>query len=586
VSRRTSVLPLADLVDAEPTALRADLVPALVVAATSVPQGLAWAVVAGLPPVLGLWAATVPTVVAALARSSRTTIVGPTNAVSVLIAASAVAGAEDPVAAAGTLALLVGALQLAIGAASLTSLVRYVSGAVVTGLVTGAATLMIVGALPDATGTVSVRADIATRAVGWLANLDHADPVAVGFAGASVAAILALRRRLPRGVPMLLVTLAATSLAAALGLDRAGLRTLGTGGVPVGLPPFGLPSLADAVDLLPVAVTAAVLSLVETHAVDQAAAERTGQLPDERADALGLGLANVAASLFGGYPVSGSLARSAVVVRMGAGTRLVGVWAAAVLLLALPLLGPVVAHVPLPVVAAVVLVAAADLVRVDRIRTWLTGSAGDRLAFVGTVAATWLLPFDQAVGVGLGLSVALFLRRAHLLVVRELWVGADGRLREVDADHPPTTTAEHPGRCKAVPVLSVDGPLFFGSAGELLDTLLPFVDDDEVRAVVVRPKRSTGLDASTAGALRHVHSLLARTGRQLVLVGPAPKVGDDEERALTADFGAVPTERPRWFPAMTPALAHALAAAGPTGTAAHRCGPHCPLAAYVAAPPG
>jgi SulP family sulfate permease len=585
VSRRTTVLPLADLVDASPAALRADVVPALVIAATSVPQGLAWAIVAGLPPVLGLWAATVPTLAAALFRSSRTTVVGPTNAVSVLVASSAVAAAEDPAAAAATLALLVGALQLAIGALSLSSLVNHVSGAVVTGYVTGAATLMIVGQLPHATGTGATHGDIATRTIGWLSTLDHAEPASVGLACGSVAAIVALRRRLPRGVPMFLVTLAGTALATAFGLDRVGVATLGAG--TGGWPPFGLPSLSGAVDLLPVAVAASVLSLVETHALDRAGAERTGQPLDARLDTAGLGLANTLASLFGGYPVSGSLARSAVALQLGAGTRLVGGWAALLLLAALPVLGPVVERVPLPVMAAVVLVAAADLVRPERIRTWLDGSTGDRVAFGGTVAATWLLPFDQAIWVGIGLSFALFLRRAHLLVVRELWVGGDGRLREVDPDHPPPTDPDRPGRCGAVALLHVDGPLFFGSAGELEDALLPYGEDDDVRVVVARLKRSAALDATTEGVLAHVQRVLARSGRQLVLVGSAPRPGTaTDEESLTGELGPGPSDRPRWFGSMNAALAHALAAAGPPGGPTHRCGPSCPLAAYVTSPPG
>jgi MFS superfamily sulfate permease-like transporter len=106
-----TVLPVTDLVDVEPAALRADVLPALAVAAMSVPQGLAWALVAGLPPALGLWAATVPTVVAALARSSRTTVVGPTNAMCVLLATT-LAGEVDPAAAAAALACWVGVLQL------------------------------------------------------------------------------------------------------------------------------------------------------------------------------------------------------------------------------------------------------------------------------------------------------------------------------------------------------------------------------------------------------------------------------------------------------------------------------------------
>ena len=174
-----TVLPVTDLVDVEPAALRADVLPALAVAAMSVPQGLAWALVAGLPPALGLWAATVPTVVAALARSSRTTVVGPTNAMCVLLATT-LAGEVDPAAAAAALACWVGVLQLGVSAGALTRGVDLVHGAVVTGLVAGAATLMLVGVLPHATGGDPVAGHVVARASAWVATLPRANPWAVG----------------------------------------------------------------------------------------------------------------------------------------------------------------------------------------------------------------------------------------------------------------------------------------------------------------------------------------------------------------------------------------------------------------------
>jgi SulP family sulfate permease len=577
VTRRT-VLPLADLVDAEPASLRADVLPALAVAAMSVPQGLAWAMVAGLPPVVGLWSATIPTVVAALFRSSRSTVVGPTNAVSVLVATSAVAQAPDPLAAAGTLALLVGGFQIAAGATSLAGLVDFVSGAVVTGLVTGAATLMMVGQLPHVTGTAVVSGDILSRSWAWGSSLGSAHVPSVLLAVGTVATIVALRRRLPRGIPMLLATLGATALSVVLHLDEGGVRTLSTNGW-VGLPPFGLPSPGGVVGLLPTAVAAAVLSLVETTAIDRATAERTGQHLDPRLDFVGLGLANAASALFGGYPVSGSLARSALVQQLGGRTRLASVWAAVLLLAALPLLGMGLASVPVPVIAGVVLIAAFDLVDPARLRAWFDAAPADRFALVGTVLATWLLPFDQAIGVGVTLSLVMFLRRSQLLVVRPLWVGEDGRLREVDEDHPPPVTVEHPGRCRAVTVVQVEGPLFFGSAQELLDALTEVMEDDEARVLVARLKRADSLDRTAARTLRHATALLERTGRRLLLVGTPPgHLLDPDVPGLTWELAGTEPPNPTWFPTLPAALSHATGLVGRGD--AHGCGLHCPVAVF------
>lgn len=573
-----TVLPVTDLVDVEPAALRADVLPALAVAAMSVPQGLAWALVAGLPPALGLWAATVPTVVAALARSSRTTVVGPTNAMCVLLATT-LAGEVDPAAAAAALACWVGVLQLGVSAGALTRGVDLVHGAVVTGLVVGAATLMLVGVLPHATGGDPVAGHVVARASAWVATLPRANPWAVALAAGTVVTIVGLRRRLPRGVPMLLATAGGTAAAVALALP---VRALGTGGVPLSWPPFGLPASGPGLSLLPVAAAATVLSLVETAAIDRAGGERTGQRTEPRLDAAGLGLANLAAGLFGGLPVSGSLGRSALLVQLGAKTRLAGVAAAVVLLAATPALGPVVAKVPVPVIAGVVLVAAFDLVEPARLRAWWT-SAGDRAALVATVLAVWFLPFDQAVGVGVVASAVMYLRRARLLQVRELWTAPDGAPLEVDPAHPPALPPEHRARCSAIAQVVLEGPLFFGSAGELEDALAPYVDDDELRVLVVRARRASGLDGSAARVLRHTHEVLARTGRQLLLVGaPPPGADDAEDAAVTRELGptGVPAH-PTWVRDPAAALARARATVGD-----HACGPRCPLGSPDLPPAG
>lgn len=577
-----TVLPLSDLVDLDLASVRADGPAALAVAAMSLAQGLAWAWVAGLPPALGLWAGTFPTIVAALSRSSRTTVIGPTNALAVLVATS-LGGADDPAAAAAALALFVGAAQLVIGAASLHRLADLVPGAVVTGLVTGAATAMGAAQLPYATGQDPAPGPLLVRLAGWVVGVSRADPSSVGLAVLTVGGVLVLRRRLPRGLPLLLAGVGGTLVAAAL---RLPVRTLPLQAVPVAWPPFGLPALGAALPLLPVAVAATVLSLVETAAIDRAGAERTGQHGDPRWDVAGLGAANVAAGLFGTLPVSGSLARSALVVQLGARTRLAPVGAALLVLAALPLVGRGVGWVPLPVLAGVVAVAAADLVDPARLRAWWASGPGDRAALAIPLVASWLLPFSQAVGLGLAVAVVLFVRRARLLLLRELWPEPDGRLREIDPEHAP---AEVPGvgPCAAVAVVSIEGPLFFGSAGELDDLVAPYVDDEAVRVLVLRLRRASGLDLTAARALRHLHELLARRGRHLLLVGAPPgPLQDTEDAEVTRELGPTGVDSHLvWLRDLDAAVARARGLAGPPSD--HGCGDRCPLAraAGIPSPP-
>ncbi|HHO50121.1 MAG TPA: SulP family inorganic anion transporter, partial [Deltaproteobacteria bacterium] len=214
-----SFLPFLDLRELEPSELRHEVLPAIATMVMSVPQGIAYALIAGLPPAMGLYAGAIPAIVGSLLRSSRVVIVGPTNAISLIIATSVVAAAEDPVQAAATLALMVGVLQIAAGLSRLDSLVDYISTSVVAGYITGAASLILVGQLPNLTGTEGVGGDIASRLVAWITTLDDANPLALGIGIGSVVGIAALRRVLPKGVPALVIMGGSIALTFGLGLD-------------------------------------------------------------------------------------------------------------------------------------------------------------------------------------------------------------------------------------------------------------------------------------------------------------------------------------------------------------------------------
>jgi sulfate permease, SulP family len=176
-----------------------------------------------------------------------------------------------------------------------------------------------------------------------------------------------------------------------------------------------------------------------------------------------------------------------------------------------------------------------------------------------------------------GLSIVLFLRRVRLLVVRELRVDADGRLHEVDVDAP------GPARCTAIRILHVEGPMFFGAAGELDGAIARFVDDPEVKVLVLRLKRAQGLDYTTAMVLRQAHEQMAATGRHLVLVGMRADVMKRlEDIGLTHAFGRdelFPT-RPGWFEAMNTALRKALETVRAEHPGGHGCA-DCPMARYL-----
>lgn len=585
------VLPFLDLRGWRASTLPGDLGAAAAVTVLSIPQGVAYALIAGLPPVVGLYAAMVPAAVGSFFRSSRHVIAGPTNALSLLVggavAAVAVETGASPVALALTLALLVGVVQVAAGLLRLGAVVDYISSPVVLGYVSGAAVLIAAGQLSNLTGTPMAGANLFLRLESWAAGLGATDPLTLGVGLGTLALVLVLRRA-DRRIPGAVVAMAAGIGASLLfDLRGRGVRVVADlTPVPGRLPPLTLPELDHVGALLPAALAATVLSLVESSSVGRGIAARTGDRLDMSAEFTGQGLANVAAAFFGGYPISGSLSRSVLCWRAGGQTRLAGVYAGILVLLAVWLAGPVVDHTPVASLAGLLMVLAWDLVDRERIRVVFRSGPGDIAAFTVTLVSAWLFELDQAIYLGVLISVVLFLRRARLLTAAELAVDEGGRLREVrtessvDDDDLLPPSANY-ARCGAIRILHIEGSLFFGAASELQQILDGATADPHVRVLVLRLKRCQGLDVTTAEVLRTTADQLRAGGRHLILVGMRPGVMERMEALGLPDAvgreQVYPT-RPGWFEAMDRALLRALHLAGDH----HDDGGPCPLRTYLA----
>lgn len=572
-------LPFTDLRGAHPPRWGADLSAALAVTFLGLPQGIAYAMIAGLPPKVGLYAATLPVILGGLLRSSRFVVTGPTNAVSLLVGgAAAVLAAElgaSPLQVATTLAFMVGVFQLSAGLLRLGAIVDYISGPVVLGYITGAGVLIGVGQLHELTATTAGEGRLLGKVSGWAAGLGETDVLALGMGLGTVALILGLRR-VAREIPGAIVAVVLGILAAALlDLPARGLRTVADlSPIPAGLPPLTLPSLDGLWLLLPAALAATVLSLVESSAVARSIAAKTGDELDADVEFAGQGVANLAAAFVGSYPVSGSLSRSALTHELGANSRLAGVLSGVFVLVLVLVAGPLLDLTPLPVLAGLLLVIAGDLVNLKRIRSTLRAGLGDGVALVATILGTWTLRLDHAIYLGVGLSIVLFLRRARMLVSRELAVDTRLRLREVRLDDDPhddnEDDEEHARlegcrRCPAVRILHLEGSLFFGAAGELRHVLDEVSRDPEVRVLVLRVKRARDLDATGASVLVSLHRRLRAQGRHLLVVGMRQGMMERLERTgSAAAIGAenlFPTEA-QWFRAMDRAVERALELAG------------------------
>jgi SulP family sulfate permease len=556
-----------------------DITASISVSFLDIPQGIAYAIIAGLPPAMGLYAAAIPAIVGALFRSSRYVVTGPSNALSLLVGsavAAAVAGSgATPMEVGVTLAFMVGVIQFLAGLLRLDAFADYISHPVVRGYITGAAVLIMVGQLHNVTGTPRHDGDLFHVIGAWVEDLLLTNPLAVAFALGTVAVVVGLRqvnRRLPGSIIAMVLSLAVERM---LHLHEHGLRLVeDLTPIPAGFPPFTVPQLDHWNTLVPAAVACAVLSLVESSSVARALAARTGQRLDMAAEFAAQGLANIAAAFSGAYPVSGSLGRSTLNLQAGAESRLSAAFCGLVMLAVLLFLGPLVGKTPLASLAGLLLVLASDLIDRDLICMTLSGTISDRVAFVATLLGTWTLPLDQAIYLGVGISLVLFLRRARLLTVREMAIGEKGRFREIDPD-----VREAKRSCAAIRIINVTGPLFFAVAGELEGALDSIIRDAEMRVLILRLRQAQDFDVTTLSVLETTAWKLAVDGRTLILLGLRPPVLKLLEN--TGSIKRIGREniflaQAGWFTAMEAALERALALVGE-----HACGAACPLREYL-----
>jgi SulP family sulfate permease len=575
----TRYLSFLDLRSYQLRSLRRDFLASASVTFLDIPQGVAYAMIAGLPPAMGLYAAAVPAIVGALFRSSRHVVTGPTNALSLLVgsavAAFAAQGGSSPLEIGVTLAFMVGVIQLFAGVLRLDAIADYISQPVVRGYISGAAALIAAGQLANVTGTKGGGENLFEILTHWLRTLPQTNFLAVAFALATIIVVLIIRK-VNRRIPGSLVAMVASILISSIfQLHEHGLRLVADlAPIPAGFPPLTIPTLLDYSLLLPAAVACAVLSLVESSSVARALASTSGQRLDLAAEFAGQGLANISAAFFSGYPVSGSLARSSLNQQSGAESRLSAFFCGTLMILVLLFFGPLVARTPIASLAGLLLVLANDLIDRQRIRTILHSTRSDQVAFLATLLGAWTLPLDKAIYLGVGISVILFLQRARLLTIREMVIGEKGRFREVELD-----SQEERQTCTSIRILNLTGPLFFAVTGELETALEPFVKNSEVRILILRVRQAQDFDVTTASELEATAKKLASEGRTLLLLGLRPPVLTLLERTGIADRIGKENlflAQAGWFTAMEAALQRALTLLGE-----HGCDSHCPFVEYM-----
>lgn len=516
-----------------PLELRRDLLAALTVAAISLPQAMAYALLAGVDPRYGLYSAIVITAVASLFGSSSHLINGPTSAISLVVfAALAVFDPDQRLEAAEGMFLLgvmVGAIQIAIGAFRLGDLTRYISESVILGFMSAAAALLAIGQIGTALG-------LRERGTGaqhllhrlWL-TLHQGGAVNVRALTVTAATLLLAsgarhcvnRYRLPRMdmLIVLIVVAAAAYIAGWTDPSSGGSDAIAVAGsVPAALPTWHIPTvkLAWLGQLAPDALAIAFLGLLEALAIAKSIALHTGQALDYNRQCLAEGIANLVGGFFRCLPGSGSLSRSAINFQAGGATRVVGIMTAGVVALAVLALAPLVRFVPKAALAALLLLTATRLIEPRRLLYTMRASRQDAAVLLITVSAALAFGLDMAILAGTVLSMMLYVSRSARLKCVELVVDRDGWVRGRRPDDP---------RSAQFLVFDLEGELFFGAApalGRCLDTILQHVERERLSHVVLRLKRVRHPDAACLERFEHFLKACADRGVTVRLAGLQP----------------------------------------------------------------
>jgi SulP family sulfate permease len=500
--------------------LKPDFLAGLTFAVVAVPQAMGHALLATVNPVMGIFTLMVAVPVAAVTTGSVFMNVSTTAALSV--AAGAELSALDPgdrIAALAALVLLVGAIQLVAGLLRAGSILRFVSDPVMTGFLNGVAVLIILGQLGELTGYRSAFPNAVARALDLLLRIDRIDVRTTVIGGTALGAIvLLLRSRWSKFAFVLAIGLA-TALLAVLALPSLdpghGWQSVrivrDVSSIPRSLPGLSLPRPGVLLAMLLPALSVAIIGLVQGAGVSQAYPNPDGRFPDVSRDFLGQGAANLATGLVGGLPAGGSISGTALILGAGARSRWTNVFGGAAVAVIVLAAAPLAELVPMPALAALLIVAGYQGLRIEPALTaWRTGRV-PAAAMTLTFLATLFLPLHFAVLLGVAFTVVLHVSRESKRTEVQEIVLVPGGMPEI-RPAPPAV------RSDGLTVLVVNGTLFFAAAKSVGD-MLPSVEGSSRAAVILALRGKTDLGSTfIAVLLRYARALQARGG-VLLLAG-------------------------------------------------------------------
>lgn len=519
---------LSQLQGYEGRQIKGDVLAGLTTAVMLIPQAMAYAMLAGLDPIIGLYASTLPLAIYSLLGTSRQLAVGPVAMVSLLVASGvgAVAGADQPgqwAALAALLMLMVGLMQWGMGLLRVGFLVKFLSHPVIAGFTSAAAIIIGMSQLGQVMGVKLAQSHyVHETLIEAVRRLGEINPLTLGISVATMVVLTVLKRLSPAFPRFLLVVVLGTVAVWGLGLHEQGVAIVGA--VPQGLPSPELPPLRweAFTALLPSAVTIALVGFMESISVAKAFARQHGDEVDADQELKALGLANVAGAFFQAYPVTGGFSRTAVNAQAGARSGLAGLVTSAAVAITLLFLTPLFHFLPKGVLAAIILTAVIGLIEVKEARHLWHVSRPDLALMALTFVATLGLGIEQGILAGVAASVLWFvwsMSKPHVAVL--------GRLPGTEIYRNVHRYKE--ARCTpGVLALRIDAPLFFANTAFLKRTLIDLEGqlDQPLRNLVIDAKVIASVDAQGVTVLGEMLDEYGRRGVQVWLSGVRGPVRD------------------------------------------------------------
>ncbi len=509
-----------------PSLFADDTLAAVIVTIMLIPQSLAYAMIAGLPPQVGLYASMTPLIAYAIFGTSNTLAVGPVAVVSLMTASAvgriAEAGGPDYIIAAAALALITGITLLALGLMRLGFLANFLSHPIIAGFITASGVLIAASQLKHVLGVPTHGENLIAILQSLTSHAVQTNPITLAIGAGTILFLFLTRRylqKLLRNVGLgeklasaiakagpLLAVIGATAITAAFHLEAKGVAIVGD--IPSGLPPIAIPQLDTSVwrDLAGAAFLIAIISYVETVSVAQTLAAKRRERIDLDQELIALGTSNIAAGVSGGFPVTGGFARSVVNFDAGAKTPAAGAFTALGIAIAALFLTPLLYYLPQATLAATIIVAVLSLINLRVIKETWVYSKSDFTAMAITIAGVFLFGVETGVVAGVSMSILLLLYRAsrpHSAIVGQ--VRGTEHFRNINRHEVITSPS--------VVSLRIDGNLFFANARALEDKLLGLATDaPTIKHVVLMCSAINEIDASALESLETINERLKDAG--------------------------------------------------------------------------